>query len=146
MLRLLEERKNAGMEEADETPEKGSRRKCRGWHPRRMARRPGMNLRAKLVALTMRVALLTTCAVRFVQSRSKPAVVQGDTRIVADFRSRIAKYIDLRKKAGDSPKRSKQDMEVGVDTERAFMIVEIAGDDSYVQTSRVPGRQLIRGR
>ena len=30
--------------------------------------------------------------------------------------------------------RSKQDMEVGVDTERAFMIVEIAGDNFHFQT------------
>ena len=30
--------------------------------------------------------------------------------------------------------RSKQDMNVGVDRERAFMIVEIAGDNLYFQT------------
>jgi len=31
-------------------------------------------------------------------------------------------------------------MEVGVDTERAFMIVEIAGETSHFQPSRVAGQ------
>jgi hypothetical protein len=108
MLRLLQERMNAGVKEAAK-PEKGSRRKCRGWHPRRMSRRTGMNLHPKLIlALTARVLLLTTCAAGLAQRQSEPAGVQDDTRIVADFGSRVAKYIDLRKKAGDSPKPTKE--------------------------------------
>src|SRR5258708_963523 len=38
--------------------------------------------------------------------------------------------------------RSKQDMEVGVDTERAFMIVEIAGDNLYFQTISRTGQTI----
>jgi hypothetical protein len=108
MLRLLEERKNAGVEEAAK-PEKGSRRKCRGWHPRRMSRRTGTNLRPKLiVALTARVLVLITCAAGLARRQSEPAGVQDHTRIVADLGRRVAKYIDLRKKAGDSPKPAKE--------------------------------------
>src|SRR5260370_38835214 len=67
-----------------------------------------MNLRPKLiVGLTARVLLLTTSAAGFVQSQSEPAGVQDDTRTVTDFGSRVAKYIDLRKKAGHSPKPAK---------------------------------------
>jgi hypothetical protein len=74
-----------------------------------MSGRTGMNLRPKVIAaLTARALLLTTCAAGFAQSQSEPAGVQGDTRIVADFGSRVAKYLDLRKKAGDSPKPAKE--------------------------------------
>ena len=41
--------------------------------------------------------------------------------------------------------RSKQDMEVGVDTERAFMIVEIAGDTLYFQTISRTGQTIDSG-
>src|SRR5260370_5479505 len=41
--------------------------------------------------------------------------------------------------------RSKQDMEVGVDTERAFMIVEIAGDNLYFQTISRTGQTIDSG-
>lgn len=68
-----------------------------------------MNLRPKVIAaLSARVVLVTTCAAGFAQSQSEPAGVQDDTRIVADFGSRVAKYLDLRKKTGDSPKPAKQ--------------------------------------
>jgi hypothetical protein len=72
-------------------------------------RTPGMNLRPTLiVALTARVLLVTACAAGFTPSQSEPAGVQDDTRIVADFGSRVEKYLDLRKKAGDSrnPRRN----------------------------------------
>ena len=74
-----------------------------------MSRHTGMNLRPKLiVALTARVLLAATCAAGFAQSQSEPRGVQDDTRIVVDFGSRVAKYLDLRKKAGDSPKPAKE--------------------------------------
>jgi hypothetical protein len=41
--------------------------------------------------------------------------------------------------------RSKQDMEVGVDTERAFMIVEIAGDTFHLQTISRTGQTIDSG-
>jgi hypothetical protein len=41
--------------------------------------------------------------------------------------------------------RSKQDMEVGGDTERAFMIVEIAGDILYFQTISRTGATIDSG-
>jgi predicted phosphodiesterase len=41
--------------------------------------------------------------------------------------------------------RSRQDMEVGVDTERAFMVVEIAGDNLYFQTISRTGQTIDSG-
>ena len=41
--------------------------------------------------------------------------------------------------------RSKQDMEGRVDTERAFMIVEFAGDNLYVQTISRTGQTIDLG-
>ena len=41
--------------------------------------------------------------------------------------------------------RSKQDMKVGVGRERAFMIVEIAGDNLYFQTISRAGQTLDSG-
>jgi hypothetical protein len=41
--------------------------------------------------------------------------------------------------------RSKQDMEVGVDTDRGFMVVEIAGDIVYFQTISRSGQTIDSG-
>jgi hypothetical protein len=41
--------------------------------------------------------------------------------------------------------RSKQDMEVGVDTERAFMIVEMAGDTFHLRTISRTGQTIDSG-
>ena len=41
--------------------------------------------------------------------------------------------------------RSQQDMDVGGDTERAFMIVEIAGDTLYFQTISRTGETIDSG-
>ena len=74
-----------------------------------MSRPTSLNLRPKLmVALTARMLLVTACAVLFAQSQSETAGVQDDTRIVADLGGRVAKYLDLRKKAGNSPKPAKE--------------------------------------
>ena len=88
-----------------------------------------MNLCPKLIAaLTARVLLVTTCA-------PVNAVFSGHEHVYERLTRKDGIHYFI---LGNSAKlmthdfRSKQDMEVEVDTERAFMIVEIAGDTFHL--------------
>jgi len=83
--------------------------------------------------LTAHVLLVTTCATVNACSRATNTYMRaqaGDGNSLLYSRA-------IRQKLMTHDFRSKQDMEVGVDTERAFMIVEIAGDNFTFRPSRV---------
>jgi hypothetical protein len=83
-----------------------SRRNSRDLHPSYVlehGKLRGVVVRSAVVGAILVIAL----EAGFCQTQPAPAGDQDDTKIVADFGSRVAKYVDLRKKAGGSPKPTK---------------------------------------